>query len=62
MIAELEWKQKSNNEKTGVFIENMNGFQKTVENKLQRVCEEVVDDKLDAYEGVCKEFSKFLHP
>ena len=62
MAVELEWKQKNKDEKTGVFIENMSQFQKNVEGKLRRVCEEVVEDKLEAYESVSKEFSKFLHP
>ena len=39
MAAELECSQRSREEKMGVFIENMNQFQKDVQEKLRIVCD-----------------------
>ena len=60
MISEIESTAIEREEQGKEFLDSINDFEKNMQKTFVDICEGVINQKLEKYDGVCKSFSQFF--
>ena len=61
-ISNIETGAKEREDRAKEFVNSISEFQKNIHTTFNEICNDIVDEKLDNYDGLCKDFAKFLCP
>ena len=59
---DMEKTAKEKEDRAKKFLDRLSTFQKNIHTTFNDICNKTVADKLEKYEGLCKDFAKFLCP